>query len=99
MLLERTGFTYVCVYRDAIFLELLLQKALWGIRGLLKDKRVAEDMEAHRHVDSAGRGLSVKRRLRLLYRYVRYYLGRFGRILPHDGRPLKLLVIAEKKAQ
>jgi SAM-dependent methyltransferase len=82
-LLERTGFKRVCVYREAIMLQLLLQKAFWRSKEALKDKRNVA-------------GMSMKRRLRLLYRYVSYYLLRLGSVLPKEGRPLKLLVIAEK---
>jgi hypothetical protein len=82
-LLEWTGFKRVCVYREAILLQLLLQKAFWRSKEALKDKRNVA-------------GMSMKRRLRLLYRYVSYYLVRLGSVLPKEGRPLKLLVIAEK---
>ena len=98
LLLERTGFKCVCIYREAIFFQLLLQKALWSVKDLLKDKQVLKDMKIHKRVNSEGRGLSVKRSLRLLYRYVNYYLIRFGRFLPKNGRPMKLLVMAEKKS-
>jgi SAM-dependent methyltransferase len=98
LLLERTGFKYVSVYREAILLQLLLQKALWSVKDLLKDKQVMEDMKTRKRVASEGRGLSVKRRLRLLYRYVNYYLVRLGKILPKNGRPLKLLVVAKKES-
>jgi SAM-dependent methyltransferase len=95
-LLEQTGFKCIHVYREAIFLKLLLQKALWGIKDSLKDKKVMEDMRLQKDLDAKGRGLSVKRRLRLLYRHVGHHLVRFGAILPKNGRPLELVVIAQK---
>jgi 2-polyprenyl-3-methyl-5-hydroxy-6-metoxy-1,4-benzoquinol methylase len=98
MLLERTGYKYICVYREAILLQLLLQKALWRFKDSLKDKRVIENMKTHKRIDSEDRGLSVKRQLRLMYQYVSHYFIRVGRILPKNGRPLKLLVVAEKKS-
>ena len=98
LLLEKTGFKQVFVYREAIFLQMLLQKALWGLKDLLKDKQVIEDIKTHKRVDTESRGLSAKRKLRLLYRYVSHYLVRLGRILPKNGRPLKLLCVAEKKS-
>jgi 2-polyprenyl-3-methyl-5-hydroxy-6-metoxy-1,4-benzoquinol methylase len=95
-LLEQTGFKCIHVYREAIFLKLLLQKALWGIKDSLKDKKVMEDMRLQKDLDAKGRSLSVKRRLRLLYRHVGHHLVRFGAILPKNGRPLELVVIAQK---
>lgn len=97
LLLERTGFKCVYVYRDAILLQMLLQKALWGFKDPLKEKKVLQDMKSGRGLDSSRRGLSLKRRLRLLYRYVSHFLVRIGAVLPKDGRPLKLLVIAQKR--
>jgi len=98
LLLELTGFKQVFVHRGAELLQRLLQKVLWSVKDSLKNKRVLEDMNTHRRVDSDGRGLSVKRQVRLLYRYVSYYIAKLGGILPKNGRPLKLLVLAEKKS-
>jgi len=98
VLLERTGFKFLCVYREAIFFQLLLQKALWSLKDFLKDKRVLEEMKSKKQIASNANGLSVKRQLRLLYRYISLYFIRLGGILPETGRPLKLLVAAEKKS-
>jgi len=95
-LLEQTGFKCIHVSREAVFLQLLLQKALCGIKDSLKDKKVIGDMELQKDLHPEGGGLSVKRRLRLFYRYVGHYLVRFGAILPKNGRPLKLVVVARK---
>ena len=97
MLLERTGFKCLRVYKEAIWLQLLLQKALWRIKDALKDKNVVEDLRSQKGPDCESRGLSGKRRLRLLYRYARHYLVRMGAILPKEGMPLKLLIIAQKE--
>jgi 2-polyprenyl-3-methyl-5-hydroxy-6-metoxy-1,4-benzoquinol methylase len=95
-LLEQTGFKCIHIFREAIFLQLLLQKALWGIKDSLKDKKVIGDMKLQKDLHPEGGGLSVKRRLRLFYRYVGHYLVRFGAILPKNRRPLKLVVVARK---
>jgi hypothetical protein len=97
MLLERTGFKCLCVYRDAILLQLLLQKVLWGLKDPPKEKRVLQDIKSGKELDPGHRGLTLKRRLRLLYRYVSHLLVRIGTVIPKDGRPLKLLVIATKR--
>jgi len=96
LLLEKTGFKIVRVRRKALLLQLILQKALWSIKDLLKDKRVQEAMKTQKRVDTEGTGLSIKRQVRLMYRYVSYYLIKLGEILPKNGTPLKLLVVAEK---
>jgi SAM-dependent methyltransferase len=95
-LLEKTGFKCIDVYREAIFLKLLLQKILWGLKDSLRDKKVLEDMRSQRNLDPEGRALNMKRRLRLLYRYVGHNLVRIGAILPKEGKPLKLVVTAQK---
>jgi 2-polyprenyl-3-methyl-5-hydroxy-6-metoxy-1,4-benzoquinol methylase len=95
-LLERTGFKCVRIYRDGILLQLLLQKALWGIKDSLKDKKMLQVMRSQKDIDPDGGGMSMKRRLRLLYRYVSHYLLRSDAIFPKEGRPLKLLVVAQK---
>ena len=97
ILLERTGFKRVVISRNAILFQLILQKALWGIRDPLKDNRVVEDTTSKRGFDSKPKAVSLKRRLRLLYRYVSHYLISCGAILPKNGRPLKLFVVAEKQ--
>lgn len=97
-LLERTGFKCVYLYREAILLQLVLQKALWSMKDSLKDKSVLEEMKAKKQAGQHTNNLSVKRQLRLLYRYVSYFLIRLGGILPETGRPLKLLIVAEKKS-
>jgi 2-polyprenyl-3-methyl-5-hydroxy-6-metoxy-1,4-benzoquinol methylase len=95
-LLEQTGFKCIRIYRETIFLQLLLQKVLWGIKDSLKDKNVIEDMELQKDLHPEGGRLSLKRRLRLLYRYVGYYLSKFGAIFPNKETPLKLVVVAQK---
>jgi SAM-dependent methyltransferase len=97
LLLEKTGFQCVHVYREAILLRLFLQKVLWGFRDLLKEKKVLQDMKSGKDIDPGRGGLSLKRRLRLIYRYASHLLLRIGNILPEEGRPLKLLVIARKQ--
>jgi hypothetical protein len=99
MLLQRTGFKCLDVYKEGILLQLLLQKALWRIKDSLKDKNVIDDLRLQKDLDPEAGGLSLKRRLRLLYRYAKHYLVRVGAILPNEGRPLKLLVLAQKEAR
>jgi SAM-dependent methyltransferase len=97
ILLERTGFKCLAIYREAIALELLLQKMLWKSKDYLKDRRIeVEDARQEGGFDSSARGISIKRRLRHMYRFVSSYLTKLGAILPKDGWPLKLLVIAQK---
>lgn len=97
ILLKKTGFKCVHIYKDAIFLKLLLQKLLWRLRDPLKDEKIVEDMRSEMDQNTAvERQSSGKRRLRLAYRYVSYYLTLLGVILPKNGRPLNFLVIAEK---
>jgi SAM-dependent methyltransferase len=99
ILLERTGFKCLSICREGIALQLLLQRMLWKLKDHLKDRRVAEDLRLERRFDSsASRGTSMKRRLRHMYRFVSYYLTKLGAILPKDGWPLKLLVIAQKES-
>jgi SAM-dependent methyltransferase len=97
LLLERTGFKLLHMSREAILPELMLQKALWRMKDSLKDKHYSKGGVAARDIPPAPKSLTAKRKLRLLYRYVLYHLGRFGKVLPKAGRPLKLVVIAEKK--
>ncbi len=99
ILLERTGFKCICIHKQAILLQLLLQKILWRIKDSLKDKKEVEEMRSAKDPASESKRLSLKRRLRLLYRYVTHYLVRCGAILPKEGRPLKLLVITEKEPE
>ena len=96
ILLERTGFAMRCIDREAIMLQLILQKALWSLKDSLKDERVLQEMHAEKKLKPEGTGLTGKRRLRNLYRYVNHYLVRCGKFLPKRGRPLKLLVFARK---
>jgi SAM-dependent methyltransferase len=93
-LLSVAGFKCVRIFRENIFLPLLLQKVLWKAKDSLKDENVKSSMQAHTAQDKNG--LSVKRRLRLAYRYTRHYLASCGAVLPKAGWPLKLLVVAEK---
>lgn len=96
-LLERTGFRSLRIHRDSILLFLLLQKMLWGVKDSLKDGEVVDEMKSRKQADFEKDGMSLKRRLRLCYRYIRHYLVRIGSwVLPKRGRPLKLIVIAEK---
>jgi SAM-dependent methyltransferase len=96
-LLERTGFRRIDIKRDAILLELVLQKALWRLKGALKeeDAKTTSMETVERPADTDK--MSVKRRLRSWYRYVNMLLVKLGVILPKRGRPLKLLIFAEKK--
>jgi SAM-dependent methyltransferase len=96
-LLNRTGFKSLCVYQDAILPQLCLQKLLWKMKDPLKDKKTVENIGSQAEFDNNWhQNMSVKRRLRTLYRYTNHYLGKIGPILPKKGWPLKLLVIAEK---
>ena len=97
MLLKRAGFKCLRVHKESILFQLLLQKALWRLKDSLKDKKVVEDLRSQKDPDDESRGLSMRRRLRLLYRYARHYLVRMGAVLPREGRPLKLLIIAQKE--
>lgn len=98
LLLDRTGFKVIEFRRYAIILQLLLSKALWGLKDRLKDvnkKDQAQDGVVS--VGSTGSRASFKRRLRSLYRLVSFLLIRIGTaVLPKKGRPLKLLVFATK---
>jgi len=97
ILLERTGFNCLQVYKEAILMPILLEKLLWIMKDPLKDNRT--DLKSKKDFYPArSRQLSMKRRLRLGYRYVNHYLAKFGAILPKNGWPLKLLVIAEKRS-
>lgn len=98
MLLEQTGFRRLHVHRESILLQLLLQKMLWRVKDSLKDKTVVADMRSQKNFNCESGGLSVKRRLRILYRYASRYLIRLGAVLPKKGMPLKLLVFAQKDA-
>ncbi len=98
LLLEQTGFKVVDIYKEVLLLQLLLQRALWGFKDSLKDKRVQGDIKMHKRFSLKDRGLTGKRQLRLLYGYVSQYLVRLGRVLPKNGRHLKLIVVAEKNS-
>ena len=98
LLLEQSGFKCLKMDRNSIILGLVLQKALWNFKERLKDdKRVGASAPAHSVNDQSKSVPSAKRRLRLLYRYICFYLDKLGAILPKDGLPLKLVVVAEKK--
>jgi SAM-dependent methyltransferase len=98
ILLERTGFKCIRVYKDAILLQLFLQKVLWRIKDRLKEKEVLVDMRSQKSLNPVtSKQMSVKRRLRSAYRYMSYFLIKLGAVLPKNGWPLKLLVIAQKK--
>ena len=96
LLLNRTGFRNIGIVRSSILLQLILQKFFWRFKDFLKDKNAADNMRTRNNIDSRIRTLSMKRRLRSLYRYVSYFLVRLGSILPKKGRPLKLLFFAQK---
>ena len=99
MLLDQTGFRCTRIYRDNIMLQLLVQKALWGAKDSLKDENVVDEMKLRRRdLDPGSSRISLKRRIRLLYRYAQHYLVKYSAVLPKEGRPLKLLVVAEKRA-
>jgi SAM-dependent methyltransferase len=97
LLLGETGFKSVCVYRDGILPQLVLQRALWRFKDPLKEKKVLQDMESGKEFDSARKGFRLKKRLRVLYRNMQQLLLKIGTILPKEGRPLKLLVMACKR--
>jgi SAM-dependent methyltransferase len=98
LLLEMTGFKSVCVYRESILLHLFLQKALWMFKKPLKDKKVLQNIQSGGSLQER-RGSRLKMRLRLLYRYISHLLLRIGTVLPKDGRPLKLLIVAQKRGE
>jgi SAM-dependent methyltransferase len=96
-LLQSTGFKCIYIYKEPIFLSLLLNKLLYGLKDRLKDEIIAKNMvsEVSRNI-SGGKRFSTKIKMRLAYRYATYFLKRLGPILPKNGWPLKLIVIAEK---
>jgi 2-polyprenyl-3-methyl-5-hydroxy-6-metoxy-1,4-benzoquinol methylase len=98
LLLDRTGFEQVYINRKSTILCLLLQKALWEFKDSLKDESVREEMKTHKGLALQSSGSSFKRRLRLMYRYLGHSLFRLGGILPKNGRPLKLLIVARKSS-
>jgi SAM-dependent methyltransferase len=95
-LLELTGFACRDIFRENIMLQLLLQKVLWKMKDPLKDKSMEFRSEADTGSKRASSSVSLKRRIRLLYRYACDYLIRMGVVLPKEGWPLKLIVVAEK---
>jgi SAM-dependent methyltransferase len=98
LLLERTGFRCLKVYRISLVLPLMLEKALWGLKDRLKDGDSRKLERATRELQTTGRnGSTVKRKVRLLYRYTSHYLSKVGEVLPKRERPLKLVVVAEKQ--
>ncbi len=98
ILLERTGFKPLRVFRYPILLQIFMQKVFWGMKDQLKDKKTLENLTLRRDLDpNENRVLSMKRKLRLVYRYFSHYLGRIGTLLPSKGWPLKLIVFAEKQ--
>jgi hypothetical protein len=98
LLLQRTGFEAIAIHRDAILLQLALQKALWRFKDSLKEKRVQQDLRQHK--TNPNRSVrSLKRWIRLGYRYLGHYLVKAASVLPKQGRPLKLLVVARKKIE
>jgi hypothetical protein len=96
LLLDATGFTLVSVHRERILLQLVLQKVLWKFKDSLKEEQVLYSSERATGGSNSGSRLTLKRRLRLLYRYAGFCLLRCGCLLPTRGRPLKLLVLAKK---
>lgn len=98
LLLERTGFECLKVYQSPIVLPLLLQKVLWRFKDSLKDGSSVDRKPAVSPTNHAANRRSVKRRVRLLYRYTSHYLSKLGEIFPKNGWPLKLVVVAQKKS-
>jgi SAM-dependent methyltransferase len=99
LLLERTGFERLKIYRNSIVLSLLLQKALWNFKGRLKDEDSVIAMRpVHARNDTTKTRFSAKRKLRLLYRYTSHYVEKLGGVFPKNEWPLKLLVVAEKRS-
>jgi 2-polyprenyl-3-methyl-5-hydroxy-6-metoxy-1,4-benzoquinol methylase len=99
LLLERTGFECLKIYRNSIVVSLLLQKALWNLKDRLKDGHSLSAMrQLHAASDTVKTRFSAKRRLRLLYRYTSYYIEKLGGVFPKNTWPLKLLVVAEKRS-
>ena len=60
MLLHRTGFKCLRIYKEGILLQLLLQKALWRIKDMLKDPSVVEDLKSKKDPDRES-GPSVEK--------------------------------------
>jgi len=96
-LLGRTGFRASKIRRNPIFLQLLIQKALWGVKEHLKDRSTGAVLSSGSSVKKNG--TTMKKSLRKLYRYVSFVLIACGRILPRASRPLKLIVFARKSAE
>jgi 2-polyprenyl-3-methyl-5-hydroxy-6-metoxy-1,4-benzoquinol methylase len=98
LLLERTGFECLDIKRRSIALPLLVRKLLWKVKDHLKDSDALPSAKAATTLnDRATRKSSMKRKLRLLYRYAYYYLGKLGKPLARKGWPLEFLVVARKK--
>jgi hypothetical protein len=80
-----------------ILLQLLVEKLLWWLRNPLKDKHTDGQAGSGLEQATQSKRSSLKRQLRTMYRYASYFLMRAGTILPKEGTPLKLLVVAEKR--
>jgi SAM-dependent methyltransferase len=99
LLLQRTGFRCLKVYRISLVLPLMLEKALWSVKDKLKDgdSRMIQGNSHALGTPNGETGSTVKRKVRLLYRYTSHYLSKVGEVLPKSQRPLKLVVVAEKQ--
>jgi len=98
LLLQDTGFRYVKVHRISLLLPLLVEKALWRLKDRLKDGESRKIQGTASGLQTTnGSGSTVKRRVRLLYRYASHYLSKIGEVLPKREWPLKLVVVAEKQ--
>lgn len=99
LLLQRTGFDCVKMYKNSIMLSLLLQKALWNFKEKLKDDGSANALKPVQNTkDATNSRSSAKRKMRLLYRYTSHYVEKLGAVSPKDEWPLKLVVVAQKKS-
>lgn len=97
MLLERTGFKCLKVFREPILLHMLIHKMLWRFRASIKDEATAEKLKMQSGNQPKQPSMSLKRRVRKLYRYTSYFLLKCGKFLPKKGTPLKLVVVAVKE--
>jgi len=97
MLLKKTGYTIIYIYRENLILHLILQKALWFCRNAFSNKD-SSNITKHQDKIYENGSTPIKTKLKLLYHYINYFLIKISGVLPQKGRPLKLLIIAAKKA-
>jgi hypothetical protein len=100
LLLDQTSFECIRIYRWNIMLNLILERALWRFNDAIKQKNVDMTIRAAEEnapISNKDNKLGFKRRIRMLYRHVGAFLSHLGAIMPKDGRPLKLIIVARKK--